>query len=276
MSEPNPISEKQSGQTLADWWRSFYDDLPFDLLLQAEDRDIDEPVQFIKERLKISGGSLLFDQCCGMGSLSLPLARAGVHVVGVDLCAKFIEAAKEKAVAENLANCNFEQGDAFAFKANNCDAAINWWTSFGYGVSDAQNKLMIDRAFDSLRDGGHFALDFPNMANVINKFESYKKRQNKFVKDGQEVVLERESSLDLIGGYLKQVWKYNFADGTSSESRSSVRLYLANRLVQLFEESGFVNMEVFGDTKGNPLGLDSDRCIIIGKKDSQKKGQTGR
>ena len=49
------------------------------------------------------------------------------------------------------ADCRFHCADAFHFIPDEpCDAAFNWYSSFGYAGSDEQNRQMLQCAFDSL------------------------------------------------------------------------------------------------------------------------------
>src|SRR5262245_25674439 len=71
------------------WWNEFFDDAYADISLvprtaEAE-RAQEAAASFLKSKLRLDAGATVFDQCCGIGRLSLPLAARGVRVVGVDL-----------------------------------------------------------------------------------------------------------------------------------------------------------------------------------------------
>jgi 2-polyprenyl-3-methyl-5-hydroxy-6-metoxy-1,4-benzoquinol methylase len=63
------------------------------------------------ERLNFRAGTRVLDVACGTGNLSLPAARAGAEVTGVDIAANLVEQARERAEAENL-KIRFDVGDA--------------------------------------------------------------------------------------------------------------------------------------------------------------------
>jgi SAM-dependent methyltransferase len=67
-------------------------------------------VEFI-ERLAIEPGTRVLDVACGSGNLSLPAARAGARVTGLDIAPNLIETARERARAEGL-KMDFDEGDA--------------------------------------------------------------------------------------------------------------------------------------------------------------------
>src|ERR1700735_4041615 len=72
----------------------------------------DEAAEFIA-RLPISDGIDVLDVACGTGNLTIPAARAGARVAGVDIASNLVEQARERAAAENL-TIDFRIGDAEA------------------------------------------------------------------------------------------------------------------------------------------------------------------
>src|SRR6266481_992398 len=54
------------------------------------------------DRLKIAPGTRLLDIACGAGQLTLPAAKRGTKVTGLDLAANLVQQAQSKAAAEGL------------------------------------------------------------------------------------------------------------------------------------------------------------------------------
>jgi ubiquinone/menaquinone biosynthesis C-methylase UbiE len=67
-------------------------------------------VDFIA-RTPIKNGDRVLDVACGTGNVSLPAARAGAEVTGVDIAPNLLEQARKRASAENL-KIQFDEGDA--------------------------------------------------------------------------------------------------------------------------------------------------------------------
>ncbi|MBI3271145.1 MAG: methyltransferase domain-containing protein [Planctomycetes bacterium] len=250
-----------------DWWATFYDDTLAELfLVRADAAELAATVDFLFARLHLSSASTVFDQCCGIGSLSVPLARRVARVVGADLCASYVRRARADAQAAGAA-CAFFAADAFEFVPERpCDGAFNWWTSFGYAEDDLRNRRMLERARDALRPGGRFLLDYPNVACLLHDFKPCMTRRMTSPADGGEVLLVRESALDLTRGMLDQVWTYLLRDGRRWTRKSSVRLYLPHVLADLLRAAGFVDVEFFGGLRGEPLRPESMRCICGARK----------
>jgi ubiquinone/menaquinone biosynthesis C-methylase UbiE len=63
------------------------------------------------DRLNLRPGTRLLDVACGAGQLSLPAARKGIEVTGLDLAANLVQQARARAAAEGL-KIQFDEGDA--------------------------------------------------------------------------------------------------------------------------------------------------------------------
>lgn len=247
------------------WWERLYDELLAEMLLErADGAEVDETLAFLQKALALTPGARVFDQCCGIGSLSIPLAQRGFRVSGCDLMPAYVERAMRKASGLGL-ELDLVAADAFEHVAvPTCDAAFNWWTSFGYATSDQQNASMLAGAFSSLRPNARFALDFMNVPGVLRGFlPRVETRRN--TRYG-EVTLVRDSAVDLRAMAMTKRWSYRLPDGSLVEHDSWVRLYSPNELVSLVASVGFTDIALYGGLKFEALTLDSPRCIVVARR----------
>jgi len=246
---------------MTEWWRSLYDDTFADFyLVRRDETELRATLAFLRHQLDLKPGDRVFDQCCGVGGLSVPLAQSGLCVVGVDVSAGYIRRAQ--ITTEELGvDCTFHCADAFQFVPDQpCEAAINWRTSFGY-AEDERNRQMLRCAFAALKPGGRFALDFQNVPGLLRGFQTCMTRRQ--TTNAGEILLLRESRVDLERGQLVQGWTFVFPDGRRVERESSVRLYLPHQLAEMLQSCGFVEPRFFGGERDEPLTLDSPRCIVV-------------
>lgn len=245
----------------APWWHEFHDDLLASILLERTDpAELEKTLDFIIEVLELAPGARIFDQCCGIGSLARPLAARGFGVVAVDQAEGYIERARVEAEREPGLDLSYRAADARAYRPqDSVDGVINWWTSFGYAEEDDDNAQMLARAYESLRPGGIFLLDTMNAPGVLRHFQPSMISRRKI--EGGELVLLRESSIDLPAGALEKRWTYFLPDGRQVVHRTRVRLYQPHELGHLLRAVGFVDVQFFGDIAAEPLTLDTLRCI---------------
>ena len=247
------------------WWSTLYDDYLADVLLVRTDSDeVDRTVRFLIEKLRIRDTHRVFDQCCGVGRLSIPLARSGAVVVGVDQAERYIQRARSAAGAGNSAE--FFVGDAFEFVPQvPCDAAFNWWTSFGYAESDDANRRMLRCACDALKPGGRFMLDFLNLPGVLRGFQPHVVTRRATSRG--EIVLIRDTKLSLADGFMEKTWTYFLPDGHRTERFSRLRLYMPHQISEMLLSCGFIDVSLFGSIADEPLTPDSPRCIALATKE---------
>jgi len=244
------------------WWAELYDDALADVLLERVDpAAVEVTVGFLRRVLAVEPGDRILDQCCGVGGLAIPLARAGFDVVGVDQAAGYI--ARATAASEDVRErARFFVGDAFGWRPERmCHAAFNWWTSFGYAPRDADNLRMLKRAAEAIVPGGRFALDFLNVPQVLRAFAPTVTISRATPRGTIE--LTRETTLDLAAGTMHKTWRYVLPDGTRPERTSVIRMYMPSQLVELLRAAGFDDIELYGDETGAPLTIDSPRCIAV-------------
>lgn len=77
------------------------------------------------ERLQIPPGVKMLDLACGAGQLTIPAARRGIRVIGLDLAQNLVDRANERLRAENLEG-EVIQGDAedLPFEDNSFDVVL--------------------------------------------------------------------------------------------------------------------------------------------------------
>jgi SAM-dependent methyltransferase len=64
--------------------------------------------------LGITKDLTILDLGCGDGTTAIPEAKLGATVVGVDIAGNLVMAGNQRAIAEGLHNCSFQEGDACA------------------------------------------------------------------------------------------------------------------------------------------------------------------
>ncbi len=92
---------------------------------------------------------------CGTGDLSIYLAKRGLEVIGIDFIQKPIDAAKAKAIAENI-DIKFEVRDAFEldYDANMFDYIFDG--GFLHNLTDEYIEKFERIAFKLLKPDGHY------------------------------------------------------------------------------------------------------------------------
>lgn len=124
--------------------------------------DFDKIAQIIEpgaaefiERLSFAPGTRVLDVACGSGNLSLPAARAGATVTGLDIAPNLLETARKRARAERL-KVDFDEGDAeqMPYEDASFDCVV---TMFGAMFAPRPEETAKE-LLRVCRRGGHIAM----------------------------------------------------------------------------------------------------------------------
>jgi SAM-dependent methyltransferase len=248
------------------WCEDFYDDhFAEHHLVRADKKELDDTIRFFEEKLHLRPGCRIFDQCCGIGSLSIALAGKGYKMNGVDLIPSYISRAQRDALNAGAA-CRFESGDAYTYTTPEpCDAAINWWTSFGYTPDDRQNMEILHCVHKSLKPGGRFALDYMNAPQRLMEFGGGTYTRSETKKGDYTSIWE--SHLDHANNMIVKNWRCRYLDGREIVKQGGgAKLYTKDDLEQMFKTCGFGNVHFYGSIAGETLTDSSPRCIVVAEK----------
>lgn len=116
--------------------------------------NIREAEEFVG-RLGVHPGAHVLDLACGTGNVSIPLARLGARVTGVDIASNLLDQARQRAIAEGLQIC-FEEGDAeqLPYPDAAFDAVV---TMFGAMFAPQPERVVAECA-RVLKPGGLLAM----------------------------------------------------------------------------------------------------------------------
>ena len=123
----------------------------FGMIARNTARDAEAFIQ----RLNIAPGTRVLDVACGTGNTSLPLARGGAMVTGVDIATNLLEQARARAASEGL-EITFEEGDAehLSYPDASFDAVV---TMFG-AMFAPRHELVAAEFARVLKPGGLLAM----------------------------------------------------------------------------------------------------------------------
>ncbi len=251
---------------MKNWCEEFFDDFFADHhLVRNDGKELADTLSFFTRKLHLRPGFKIFDQCCGVGNLSIALAGAGYVAYGMDLIPSYIARARGEAQSAGVA-CHFDIGDAHEYVTpERCDAAINWWTSFGYTPDDKQNIKMLQRVSESLKSGAWFALDYMNAPQRLAAFGGKDISRSRLDKDNYTIIWE--SRLDRPNNMIVKTWHYKDASGKKIEKQGGgAKLYTRDKLEEMFTACGFDNIAFYGSVGGEDLTDSSPRCITVARK----------
>jgi 2-polyprenyl-3-methyl-5-hydroxy-6-metoxy-1,4-benzoquinol methylase len=146
MSTINPEMEALKNRLKAMWMTGDFGQVARHIETGAE--------EFI-ERLALNPGVRLLDVACGSGNLSIPAARRGAIVTGVDIATNLLEQARARAESEGL-TIQFDEGDAENLPS--ADASFDEIVSMYGAMFAPRPELVAAELARVCRPGGRIAM----------------------------------------------------------------------------------------------------------------------
>jgi SAM-dependent methyltransferase len=180
----------------------------------------------------------------------------------VDLSEALLYAARQRAEQERLP-VTFIRCDMRDIEfADEFDACINMFTSFGYLESEDEDAKVLQRVAVALKRGGKLLLDVINRDRLVRQFQA---REWHAADEGWLVLEER--TFDHLSGRVETLWVMVTRDGVRYERRFSVRAYTPAELRWMSERVGLRVTELLGDYDGHLYTWDSPRLIVVAVKE---------
>src|SRR5829696_1461356 len=214
----------------------------------------DSQAELIWRTLELQEGDQVLDVPCGHGRIANRLALRGARVTGVDADSFFLEHARADAAARGV-QVDYVQADMRELPwADRFDAALNWFTSFGY-FDDDGNRAFADGVLATLKPGGRLAID----VHSRDVFMRNRVAASVYERDGDLVV--DEHTFDVESG-REETTRWMIRDGRTRRTAYSVRFYTYTELRDLLGGAGFSSVRGVGHD-GKPLTLESRRMIVM-------------
>jgi SAM-dependent methyltransferase len=201
----------------------------------------------------------VLDLCCGMGRITLELARRGFTAAGVDITGSYLAAAKEDAAYEGL-DIEFIRKDVRVFKRKESfDTVVNLYNSFGYFEDPGDDLLFAKNAFDSLKSGGAFIIEVLGKEIAVRDFT-----EAEWFERAGFTVLTESAPMDSWASIWNR-WIL-IKDGSRMEKVFIQRLYAASELRRLLFDAGFAQVEIYGGWDESPYDENARMLIAVGRK----------
>jgi ubiquinone/menaquinone biosynthesis C-methylase UbiE len=189
------------------------------------------------------GGELL-DVPCGFGRHSVPLARAGYRVTGVDRSEALLAEARHRAGGERWPKLVRADYRELPFRDASFDAALNLFSSLGYLGDDEDTKALAEIG-RVLRPGGRLVIETMHRDLLMRIFVD----QNwKLVGEGRLLLEQR--TFDAASGVAQTTQTLIDKTGERDSRSYSVRVYTATELLAMLARAGFAEARCYGDLDG--------------------------
>ncbi len=238
-----------------EFWARFEDYMFTPARLEAARAEVDRFLALFD----VQPPAAILDLGCGPGRHTLEFARRRFKVTGVDRTRRYLDKARAVADAEGLA-IELVESDMRSFVLpDSFDAAINFFTAFGYFDDPTDDLKAMRNLHTSLKSGGRLLIDVAGKEIIAARYQP-----RGFERRGDTIVLEERRVFD---GWKRLESKWTMIRGTERyESSVILRLYSGAELESLLLQAGFAQVELYGRLSGAPYDQNAERLIAVARK----------
>ncbi len=223
-------------------------------------------------------GAPVLEIACGTGRVSIPIARLGFSVTGLDIVPGMIERARSKSVGLPT---RWIEGDARTFDLGEQFRLIfltgNAFQAF---LTNADQEALLQRVHAHLHDEGLFAFEMRNplltnsqtQEGLFVNLETNEEEQDwpSFIDtSGREVRVSRTRVYDHVAQILhwttSRRW-HKGEEGHTKVTRTALRYTFPQELTALLYYNGFSIARQYGDWNLEPLSATSRNIIVVCRK----------
>jgi len=213
---------------------------------------------------------------CGTGRVLLPLARAGLHVTGVDISEGMLAVARRKLAEEPTEvseRVTLAQGDMTQFDlGRQFGLVIIPFSAFQVLLTRADQRACLERCRAHLAPGRRLAIDVfnPHLSRLTSS-APVREGPKEFMGPNEEMVRwSGETEYDLASQTLRSRWRYERATpgGETRVSQHVLALHYFFRFEMewMLEACGFEIEALYGDFERNEFTADSPEMIFAARR----------
>lgn len=213
--------------------------------------------------------STVVDLGCGTGSLSIPLARSGFHVYGIDLSADMLSVARSKweetpqqSIRPRVGTIRWLQQDMRRWEmAEPVDSVISFCDCLNYLTEEADVEAAFRATFAALKPGGSFLFDM----HPPKQFFRYAEEQP-FVLDERDIAYiwtcDFTESRCQIEHHLTIFARDRDASFYRFEETHMQRAYDPDWIEAALRRAGFAAVDRYADFELKPADVNSERLFF--------------
>lgn len=224
-------------------------------------------LQFYKQWLPKNKDAKILELCCGTGRLTIPIAKEGYAITGVDYMASMLEEAKVKATKASL-DINFVEADIRVLDLKDkYDIIFIPFNSIHHLYTNADLFKAFNAVKNHLKAGGLFLLDCfnPNIQFIVENEKEQKQIAEYTTKDGRHVVIKQKMHYEHNTQINRIEWHYCINGWFNSVQNLDMRLFFPQELDTYLKYSGFKITNKFGSFDEKAFNNESEKQIFICK-----------
>jgi SAM-dependent methyltransferase len=222
-------------------------------------------LEFYKRWLPPNKDARILELCCGTGRLTIPIAKDGYDISGVDYTSSMLEKAKAKASERGL-EVEFIEADIRTLDLpEKYDLIFIPFNSIHHLYKNEDLFKAFSVVKNHLQEGGLFLLDCfnPNIQFIVEGEKEQKEIAEYTTTDGRKVLIKQTMRYENRTQINRIEWHYFINDAFNSIQNLDMRLFFPQELDAYLEWNGFRIIHKFGSFEEEAFNDHSEKQIFI-------------
>ena len=222
-------------------------------------------LQFYKKWLPTNKDARILELCCGTGRLTIPIAREGYNIYGVDYTPSMLEQAKAKANQVGV-GIDFIEADIRALDLQGqFDLIFIPFNSIHHLYGDEDLFKALECVKKHLKDGGLFLLDCfnPNIQYIVENEKEQAIIAEYTTDDGRYVLIKQTMHYEGATQINRIEWHYFINGKFHSTQNLDMRLFFPKELDSYLKQTGFNIIHKYGGFEGEMFSDESEKQIYV-------------
>ena len=224
-----------------------------------------DDLQFYKRWLPENKDARILELCCGTGRLTLPIAKDGYDISGVDYTSSMLDQAKLKASEQGL-KIKFIEADIRTLDlSGKYDLIFIPFNSIHHLYRNEDLFKAFNAVRNHLKTGGLFLLDCfnPNIQYIVEGEKKQKEIAEYTTDDGREVLIKETMRYENSTQINRIEWHYFINGVFDSIQNLDMRVFFPQELDSYLEGSGFNVIHKFGSFEEEAFNDNSEKQIFV-------------
>lgn len=224
-----------------------------------------DDLKFYKRWLPKNKNARILELCCGTGRLTLPIAKEGYDICGVDFTSSMLQHAKQKAYNEGL-KVKFVKADIRTLELQEkFDLIFIPFNSIHHLYKNIDVFKVFNVVKNHLKKGGLFLFDCfnPNIQYIAEGEKEQKEITNYKTDDGREILIKEIMRYENKTQINRIQWHYYINGEFDSIQNLDMRVFFPQEIDSYLKWSGFSIIKKFGSFKEKPFIEDSAKQIFV-------------
>jgi SAM-dependent methyltransferase len=233
--------------------------------LEFAQRDVE--IAFYRKHAALTSGPVL-EVACGTGRLTLPLARDGADVTGLDVSGAMLEQARRKSAAEGLRIEWIEQDCRTMRLPQTYGLVFSATNAMQHLLDYASASAFLRAAQEALQPDGQLILDVfnPDIAKLARSPNTRYPHKNISSRDGELIQVEAASEYHAATQVLHFDLFYSSAGGVVRTKHVNMRCFFPEELLALCEFNGLEVVRRCGNYDESSFSHTSPKQILFCRK----------